>query len=255
MDYTGKTILITGASSGIGYELALQLSEYKCNLVLTARRIEILEGLKEKIKFRCNVETFKSDVSNKIQTQNVYNRIIEKFGRIDIAILNAGVDQKTRVINFNSDDAENTFGTNVLGLVYWIELLLPDFIKEKRGIIAGVSSLADARGFSGSSFYCASKAAVTTILESLRIDLKKFNVKVITVKPGFVKTPMTDKNKFYMPQLMNVEKAASIIIDGIKKEKKRIEFPLMLSLGSKTVKRLPDSVFEFLHKFYSLNEK
>lgn len=255
MDFSGNTILITGASSGIGYELARQLAEHSCSLILTARRIDVLEELKEKIKFRCNVEVYQSDVSDKAQTQTVYKNIIEKSGKIDIAILNAGVNQKTRAINFNSKDAEITFGANVFGLVNWIELLLPDFIKERRGMIVGVSSLADARGFSGSALYCASKAAATTMLESLRIDLKKYNVKVITVKPGFVKTPMTDKNKFYMPQLMNVEKAASIIIDGLKKGKSRIEFPRMLALSSKTVKRLPDSVFEFIHSFYTLDKK
>lgn len=244
MDLNNKIILITGASSGIGHELAFQLASYKCKLILIARRKELLDGLSEKIKSKCEVAVYQSDVSDKNHTISTYNDIIKKFGRIDLAILNAGLDQKTRITNFNSDDAVKTMGVNFFGLVNWIELLIPVFMNEKRGMIVGVTSLADARGFPGSGYYCASKAAASHLLESLRVDLKKYNVKVITVKPGFVKTPMTDKNQFYMPFLMDVEKAVKIIIRGIMKEKSLIEFPLRTKAAARIVKCLPQPLFE-----------
>ncbi len=246
MNFNNKTILITGASTGIGYELALQLSEYNCNLILTARRKELLDELSRKISGKCKVISYQSDVSDKTSVKHAYEIAISEFGKIDIAILNAGIDQKTRVTNFNSGDAEITMGVNFFGLVNWIELLLPEFMKEKRGMIVGVTSLADVKGFPGSGYYCASKAAASHLLESLRIDLKKYEVKVITVKPGFVKTPMTDKNDFHMPFLIDVDKAVKIILQGIEKEKRVIEFPLMTSLSTKLLKCMPYSVFEFL---------
>lgn len=255
MNLTGKNILITGASTGIGYELAIQLSDYKCNLILTARRKELLNELALIIKNKCNVKVFQSDVSDKNESINTYNSIVEEFGQIDIAILNAGIDQKTRISNFNSADAAKTMGVNFFGLVNWIELLLPDFMKEKRGVIVGVTSLADARGFPGSAYYCASKAAASHLLESIRIDLKKYNVKVITIKPGFVKTPMTDKNKFHMPFLIDVDEAVRIIIRGIIKEKRVIEFPLRTSLSAKFLKCLPYRVFELLFNIKMINKK
>jgi short-subunit dehydrogenase len=254
MDLKSKIILITGASSGIGYELALQLADYKCKLILTARRKELLDELSEKLKDKCEVAVYQSDVSDKNKTGETYKDIIKNFGRIDIAILNAGLDQKTRISNFNSDDAVKTMGANFFGLVNWIELLLPIFMKEKRGMIVGVTSLAEARGFPGSGYYCASKAAASHLLESLRIDLKKYNVKVITVKPGFVKTPMTDKNKFYMPFLINVEKAVKIIIKGIIREKSLIEFPLRTKIAARIVKCLPQPVFEAIFAFRIVNK-
>ena len=100
--------------------------------------------------------------------------------------------------------------------------------------------------FRKSGFYNASKAAATILLESLRIELKPFNVKVITVKPGFVRTPMTDKNEFHMPFMMNVDKAAKIILEGIKKEKLVIEFPLPIVLATKLMNILPNFLFDRL---------
>ncbi len=109
-----------------------------------------------------------------------------------------------------------------------------------------MTSLADARGFAKSGFYCSSKIAATTLLESVRVELKPHNIKVLTVKPGFVKTAMTDKNEFYMPFLMNVDKAAKKILKGIKKEKSVIQFPLPLVIGARLVKIMPDFLFDWL---------
>jgi short-subunit dehydrogenase len=167
---------------------------------------------------------------------------------IDIAILNAGTSYRTDITEFNSKHAEEIFGVNVMGIVYWIEQLLPQMMNRKNGMIVGTSSLADSRGHAKSEFYCASKAAVTKILEGLRVELHPYNVKVITVKPGFVKTPMTDKNKFKMPFIMPPEKAADIIIRGIEKEKPIIAFPPVLTFASWLGGILPSSIYEFFAK-------
>jgi short-subunit dehydrogenase len=247
MDLKNKTILITGASSGIGYELAKQLAAHGCNLVLLARRKEMLDSLSQQIKSSQNsILTYKCDIRNKQEVQNVFADLRKKNYQIDIGILNSGVGYKSPVEDFDSAKADETFQVNVLGIIYCIEELLKDFLPRKNGMIVGVSSIADVRGFLMNGFYCASKAAVSVLLESLRIELKKHNIKVINVRPGFVSTPMVSVNKFKMPFLMKAEKAAEIIISGIQKEKRIIQFPIGTVLGGKVIKLLPNSIFDFI---------
>jgi len=248
MNFKNKVVLITGASTGIGKELAIALSKIDCKLILIARRIELVEELVKDISSESKAEflTLKCDVSKKEEVADAYKKTISKFGRMDVAILNAGFGENMQVEEYNSELAETTFGANVFGIIYWVEQLLPDFLKRKDGMIVGVSSLADNRGFSESGFYCASKAATSIYLEGLSVELKSKNIKVITVKPGFVKTPMTDKNDFEMPMLMEPDKAAKIIISGIENEKRTIQFPFPIVLASKLIGLVPNWLYEFL---------
>lgn len=247
MNFENKDILVTGASSGIGKAIAIQLLKENCRLILLARRIELLEELVNQPQITNNQPLIiKCDVSKKEEVVSAYKIIEEKFGGVDAAILNSGVGHTVTVKNYNSLYAEDIFGVNVLGMVYWIEQLLPGFVKKKSGMIVGVSSLADNRGFSGSGFYCASKAAASIYLEGLRVELKRYGIKVVTVKPGFVKTPMTEQNNFKMPFLMEPEEAAQIIIDGIKKEKRIIQFPWQTVLLTRFVGLIPGFIYEWL---------
>lgn len=227
--------------------LSKLIAKENCSLALISKRIELLEKLKGEIennpgKFIC----LKCDVSKREEVENTHRKILDHFGRIDIAILNAGIGNRSNVEEYSSKKAEEIFSINTLGLIYWIEQLLPEFMKRKTGVIVGVSSLADSHGYPRSGFYNASKSAASLLLQSLRVDLKPYNIKVITVKPGFVKTPLTDKNEFHMPFLMDSEKAAGKILNGIKKDKSIIQFPLMPSLSVMLMKLMPHSLFEWL---------
>jgi short-subunit dehydrogenase len=244
-----QTILITGASSGIGMQLAKLLANEKCNLGLLSRRIDLLNDFARYLKETgSNILTVKCDVKNKDEIYNAVEIVKNSFGDIDIAIFNSGISIRSQIENIKPEEANEIFNVNTLGLIHCCEAVTPDFIKNRKGIIVGVSSLADGRGFPKSGLYCASKAAVTIYLESLRNELKKYNVKVLTVKPGFVRTPMTAKNDFKMPFLMDAEKAAQIILKGIKNKKRIIQFPLPTVFGAKLLKLMPDFLFEIIAK-------
>jgi short-subunit dehydrogenase len=247
MDFKNKTVLLTGASSGIGYSLAKLLPKENCSIALISRRIEILDKLVNEIgSANVKVLAYKCDVGEINEVKTTFGDIKKDFGKIDIAILNAGTSSRKDIRTYSASVANEIFKVNTLGIVNCVEQLLPDFINRKEGMIVGVSSLAESRGFPKSGFYNASKAAATLLLESLRIELKPYNIKVVIVKPGFVRTPMTDKNEFHMPFIIDVDKAAKIILNGIKKEKKIVQFPLPIVIGSKLVKFMPDWLFDLI---------
>ncbi len=247
MELTGKNILLTGASSGIGFELAKVLAAEKCKLALLNRRTDITEKLAEELtNSECEVISINCDVTKQNQVQAAIDQVINKFGKIDIAILNSGISGRSSINKFSPESAKQIFDVNVFGIFNCVKAILPIYIKQESGMIVGVSSLAEVRGFPKSGVYCASKAAASIFLESIRVELKKYNIKVLTVKPGFVKTPMTDKNEFKMPFLINAHKAAKIILQGIKKEKRIIHFPFPIVFSTKLLRILPNSIFDFL---------
>jgi short-subunit dehydrogenase len=246
MELRGKTILLTGASSGIGEALAEELANFDCKLILIARRLDKLSELKIRLNnSKAQIEICRCDVSDKKQVASLARELITTYKFIDIVILNAGAGHRVIPEEFNSLYAEEIFGANLFGIIYWVESLLPLYLKEKKGMIVGVSSMADNRGYSGSGFYSASKAAASIFLEGLRIELDSYNVKVLTVRPGFVKTPMTDKNEFEMPFLMQPGRAAKIITNGIIKEKRIIQFPLQMVWITNLIGLLPGRLYEF----------
>ena len=247
MTFEKKTVLITGASTGIGRAIGEELLDRNCNLVLTARRVSVIKEWVDNFKNpKANVLILKNDVTDKTDVAEAYKKIIEKFKNVDVAILNSGVGKSITPKNFNSEIAEKIMNTNFLGVVYWINQFLPDMMNCKSGIIAPISSLADNRGYSKSGFYSASKAALSIFAEGLSVDLKKYGIKVLTIKPGFVKTPMTDQNKFNMPFIMSSEKSANYIISGIESEKAIIQFPFPTVIGAKIIGSLPSWFYRLI---------
>jgi short-subunit dehydrogenase len=243
---SNKNILITGASSGIGYQLAKDLAKEGANLAILARRKKILDDLAEELKsLNTKIITAYCDVTSKPSVKDAFDFVKNKLGQIDIAILNAGTSHRLSIEEYNSTSIDEVFNVNMLGIVNCLDEIVPEFIEKKEGYIVGVTSLAETRGFPLSAAYCSSKAGASIFLESIRIELKKYNVKVINVKPGFVKTPMTDKNEFWMPFLMNVERASKIILKGIKKEKRIVQFPMPTVFGAKLLRFLPNSLFDY----------
>jgi short-subunit dehydrogenase len=247
-----KKILITGASEGIGRSLAIQFSrKEKVRISLIARNEHRLREVGKIIHSNgSEYFIFPCDVSNKEELQETIRNAFQVMNGIDIAILNAGISRNAWITDDNySSHLEDIFKVNVFGVAYSLEPL-SKLMQSEGGTIAIVSSLADSRGYPSSSAYAASKAAVTRIAESARIELAPFGIKVVTVKPGFVRTNITAKNKFPMPFLMEVDKAAEIIIDGLTKSKRYISFPFATAVLAKFISIIPNRIFEFFASYY-----
>jgi short-subunit dehydrogenase len=241
-----KNIFITGASRGMGYEIAKYYMQQECNLFLIARNTEKLEQLSKLSNDKTRIYYCKCDVSDKIALHSAIDNAVKQMGRIDLAILNAGIGIPDWFNNYSTDNLLNIFGVNFFGVAYGLEKLIPIMKQQGGGTIAGTSSLADSRGYTGSSSYCTSKAAVSNLLESARIELKKTPVRIVTIKPGFVDTDMVSTNRFKMPFLLTPEKAARIITKRLERDCSRIYFPLPTVFLTYFVKIIPGWLYEMM---------
>ncbi len=244
---TGKVALVTGASSGIGWELAKQLATEGCKVGVIARRAEPLNELASQIA-TTGGQAFAvpTDVGQRDQVEGAFASVRARFGPIDLVIANAGVGRPTLRDPVNMGDVEDTFRINLMGVVYTVSAALPEMLARKSGHLVAVSSLAAYRGLPAESAYCASKAAVSVYMDGLRMHLRGTGVRVTTLCPGFIKTPMTATNKFHMPQLMEVDYAARKMIRAIKAGKKVYNFPWRLHMLIKLSRWLPDRAMNWV---------
>jgi short-subunit dehydrogenase len=230
----GARVWVTGASSGIGAALARELADRGASVAISARSAD---KLAEVAGGRMHVEPV--DVTDRAATVAAAAAVREALGGLDVAVLNAGTWSRFRVDEWDSDVFADHIRTNLMGTVHSLEGVVPTMIAEGRGRIVGVASVAGYRGLPGSEAYGASKAALLNLLEALRGALAPRGVVVQTVSPGFVKTPMTDRNTFPMPFLIPAEAAARAIAVGIERGKAEIVFPVPMMLLMKTVRLLP----------------
>ncbi len=222
-----KTIWITGASSGIGYELALQLADQGNFVIASARNQEQLASLVAHSPKR--IVALPADISDSTTRPLIKDKLSEITDSIDILIMSAGVVGYDDNLLFSDEMYQYVFGANFFGLVNTMAIARPFLDKsQQRAYVVGVSSMSMMIAFPRAQAYGASKAAADYFLHSLCIDLPQRHYDVSIVRPGFIKTTMTDENDFPMPFLMTAEVAAKRIISGMKKRKRLIEFPRRL---------------------------
>ena len=236
-----KVIWITGASSGIGKALAIKFAEKGWTVAASARRKNLLEDLN---KFNPNIYSFPLDVTEIENCKLIANKIIEKFGSIDICVFGTGMHDPKSEKRFNLNKIREIMEVNYFGTMNSINSIYEYFSEKKNGQISIISSVAGYRGLPAAGAYCASKAALTSYAESLNFDMKMKNVRVSLISPGFIKTPMTDQNDFPMPMIKTPEFAANEIFKGLTEKKSfEIHFPKAFTYFLKFLQILPSSIY------------
>jgi short-subunit dehydrogenase len=234
MEISGARIWITGASTGIGAALARELADRGAQVAVSARNAE---QLAEVAGDRMTVVPV--DVTDRAATVAAGQAVRDALGGLDVAVLNAGTWSRFHVEPWDSSLFADHLQVNVMGAVHSMEAVVPQMLAAGRGRVVGVASVAGYRGLPGSEAYNAGKAALISLLESLRGSLAPRGVVVQTVNPGFVTTRMTDRNRFPMPFKVAPEDAARAIADGIARDKAEIVFPLPMMIAMKTARLVP----------------
>jgi short-subunit dehydrogenase len=240
-DQAKQVAIVTGASSGIGRALALQLGKGEYRLGLIARRRAELEATAAQIVASGGeAVAVTADVGDRDALHSAIKSAAEQLGPVDVLVANAGLGAPTRLDPLNIADVEETIRVNLLGVIYSVEGVLPGMLERRKGHMLAVSSLAAFKGLPGESAYCASKAAVNAYMEGLRIALRATGVTVTTVCPGFVATAMRPMDSA-TPFIIRPDEAAGRIARLIARRTGGLVcFPLPMSLLTSLIARLPD---------------
>lgn len=291
MDWSNKVVLITGASSGIGRGLALELGRRGAKLGLLARGFDTMQAvaaaagagarptshvsstrpaphsrLQEVVSEIESGRDVKS-ASGAVQTLELRanvrdanavraaaDRLRKQFGQIDVMIANAGIGATTDASELDPEDVAKLVSVNVIGAVNSVAAVLPEMIKRGTGQLVVISSLAAYRGLPKSAAYCASKAAVSAFFESLRLDLEPKGIAVTIIHPGFIKTPLTAGRKAQMPFMMEVDDAIKKIVPAIEKRKKSYAFPWQLATIVRAGMVMPIFMYDWISRRNSYRE-
>ena len=243
MSINQKKIWITGASSGIGKAVAEKFASEGWRVAVSARRKEILENMAK----NQNIFSFPLDITDQEQINNIFKNILNDFGSLDLCLFSSGTYEPKDEQKIDPEKIRNVIKVNFLGVIDCVKAVEEYFKNKKSGHISIVSSIAGYRGLPNSSGYGPSKAALTNFCESIYFDFKKFGVKVSVISPGFIKTPLTEKNEFPMPFLKTVDYAADKVFKGLVKTNAfEIHFPKGLTLTLKFLRILPYKIYLFL---------
>ena len=241
-----KVIWITGGGTGIGKAVAIKFANQGWKVAISGRRENILKEVED---INPNIKSFPLDVNDKGKCFEIMKNIKEEFGDIDICFFSTGTWDPKKEREIDVEQIENVFKVNFFGTLNCIKAVEDHFRNRKNGIITIVSSIAGYKGLPNSTGYGPSKAALNNLAESLYFDFGRYNVRVCLVSPGFIKTPMTDKNDFKMPFLKTPEYSADKIYNGlINSNKFEIHFPKSLTLILKLFKIIPDRLYFYLVK-------
>ena len=250
-----KTVMITGASSGIGRGLALELSRRGAKVGLIARRAEALTELVREIEnANGKALALPADVMDAASLSAAATELESAFGPIDVLIANAGVGATVDGAELKGSTVAGVINVNVIGAANSVEAVVPEMVKRGSGQLVVISSLAAYRGLPKSAAYCASKAAVSAFFESLRLDLKPRGIDVTIIHPGFIKTPLTAGRHAQMPFLMELDDAVGKITSAIEKRKKSYAFPWQLASIVRAGMIMPNFMYDWISRRNSFRE-
>jgi NAD(P)-dependent dehydrogenase (short-subunit alcohol dehydrogenase family) len=237
---TGRLAWITGASTGIGRALALRLARDGWRVAASSRGVEALKGLEGESNA---IRAFPLDVTDAAAAAGVVAEIEHTLGPIDLAVVNAGTHAPTPADTFDAAVVRRLIEVNLVGAANTLAATMPGMIGRKSGHIAVVASVAGYRGLPRAAAYSATKAGLIALAEGLKFDLDRAGVKIQVINPGFVRTPLTDRNDFPMPFLMEVDDAVERIMRGLAGNAFEIAFPRRFVWILKLLGLLPDRLY------------
>ena len=239
-------VFITGASSGIGQALALKFYQAGYRLALTARRTSEIKSWVESINMDASsYEIYSADVSDTGSIVAAGQACMASQGVPDVVIANAGISiGMDSAIHADLDVMARTFATNNIGLAATFHPFISAMTQRGSGALVGIGSVAGIRGLPGHGAYCASKAAVIAYCESLRGELKASGVKVVTICPGYIDTPLTQKNRYAMPFLMQAEAFADQAFAAIEAGSSYRVIPWQMGVVARLLRLLPNALFD-----------
>ncbi|MDO3385568.1 SDR family NAD(P)-dependent oxidoreductase [Gilvimarinus sp. SDUM040013] len=247
----GRKILLTGGTQGIGYALLELLLRSNCTVYVLARNTDPLSRLVE--QYPGHVIPLAADVADAEQLKAA----LEDVAEIDTLILNAGTCEYIQASHFDSKSFARVLGVNLQGNANILEFTIPKLLESQRGPhIVGISSLVTELALPRSEAYGASKAGFEYLLSSLRADLYRYGVDVTIVQPGFVETPLTDRNDFEMPFIMKADEAARHVLKAITQRRYTYRFPWQLALTMRIAAKFPvPMILKFVQKMAPKHEQ
>jgi len=261
--WNDKTVMITGASSGIGRGLAIELARRGARVGLVARRSDVLKEIVDEIEASPKARSdsansgaiaLPADVQDEESMRSAARRLESEFGPIDILIANAGIGTTRDASELTGNDVAKVINVNVIGVANSVAAVVPQMVERGSGQLVAISSLAAYRGLPKSAAYCASKAAVSAFFESLRLDLEPRGITVTIIHPGFIKTPLTAGRDAQMPFLMELNEALEKIVGAIEKRKKSYAFPWQLATIVRTGMVMPIWMYDRISRRNSFRE-
>ncbi|HTH94205.1 MAG TPA: SDR family oxidoreductase [Rhodocyclaceae bacterium] len=238
-------VFITGASSGIGAALAREYATQGATLGLVARNGDALSLLTADLGGQHY--TYIADVTDDTALRIAAQDFIAKAGVPDVVIANAGISVGTLTQEAVDNHAfRRVMETNVLGLVHTFQPFLDAMLKRGSGRLIGIASVAGIRGLPGAGAYSASKAAAIAYLESLRVELRGSGVHAVTIAPGYIDTPMTQKNDYPMPFMLPADEAARRFIRAIESARSYVVIPWQMGVVAKLMRMLPNAIYDRL---------
>ncbi|WP_287696052.1 SDR family oxidoreductase [Accumulibacter sp.] len=240
-----ERVFITGASSGIGRALAEHYAARGAQIGLVARRRQLLHELST--RWPGQVRAYPLDVTDAAALRAAAADFIAAVGVPDVVIANAGVSIGT--LTEHAEDLEairRVMDVNHFGMAATFSPFIAGMRQAARGRLVGIASLAGIRGLAGAAAYCASKAAAISYLESLRLELRDSGIRVVTICPGYVRTPMTEVNRFPMPFLLAADEAAARLARVIERGSSYSVVPWQMAVVGKLLRLLPNAVYDRL---------
>lgn len=236
-------VFLTGASSGIGAALAREFAARGATLGLVARRQPLLDELAAALPGTHH--TYACDVTDRDALVAAARAFEAATGGADVVIANAGISEGVLTEYYEDLDAfARVMDTNVLAMAHTFHPFIAPMRARGRGTLVGIASVAGIRGLPGSEAYCASKSAAITYCESLRVNLRKAGVRVVTILPGFVRTPLTAKNPYAMPFLMDAPDFARVAVDKMLAGRSYAVIPWQMGVVAKLLRLLPNALFD-----------